>query len=177
MNKRKGRQGDVRARPIWPIVCRGMSVWGATPEPKQHFLHYPFQPHPSQVCGNTFSGPWCAGVWVLGAPPLNPNSIFWHCPFHRHPSQLFQNTFYGPWCAEIWVFEAPPQNPKHFFCYGPFQTHLSQLFQNTFFWPMVCRGMGVWGATREPKQNISAMVHFKHTHPRYSKTPFLAHGV
>ena len=48
--------------------------------------------------------------------------------------------------------------------------------QKHFFWPMVCRCMGVWGATPKTKQ-FSSIVHYKHPHPRYSKTPFLAHGV
>ena len=45
------------------------------------------------------------------------------------------------------------------------------------FWPMACRGMGVWGASPKPKQFFFSIVQFEHPHPRYPKTPFLAHGV
>ena len=51
---------------FWPMVCRGMGVWGATAEPHDIFWHCPFQTPPSHVSKNTFSGPWCAEVWVFG---------------------------------------------------------------------------------------------------------------
>ena len=37
--------------------------------------------------------------------------------------------------------------------------------------------MGAWGATPEAKQYVFGIVQFKHTHPRYPKTPLLAYGV
>ena len=40
---------------------------------------------------------------------------------------------------------------------------------------MVCRGVGGGSVTPEPKQ-FFGVLRFKHPHPRYPKTPFLAHG-
>ena len=173
---------------FWPMVCRGMGVWGTTPEPKQYFLAFcssnttilgtqkhlcwplggysgmgvwsatpePIQyffvhckhPHPryskislvacgvqrcvrlgrhprtqlavrtppSQVPRNTFAGLWGGTVvWVLEAPPQNPNNFFWHCPLQTPPSQVSKNTFFGVWCAEVCAFGAPPQNPNKTF--------------------------------------------------------------
>ena len=102
---------------FWLMMCRGMGVWGATPKPSQSFLARPILNTPILGIQSTRARPWCAEVWVFGAPAQNPNDI--------HPSQVSENTFSGPGCAEAWVFGAPPQNPKNISWHCPFQTHPS----------------------------------------------------
>ena len=74
------------------------------------------------------------------------------------------------------MFGAPPQNPNKFLALSISNTPILGI-QKHVFWPMVCRGIGVWGATAEPKQYIFGVVHFKHTDFRYPQTGFLDHGV
>ena len=69
-----------------PKVCTGMRVWGATPQPIAFFFrplrfkHYHFR-YPE----HTFSGPWCAKLCVLGAPPQNPKRFLWPGAFQTPP--------------------------------------------------------------------------------------------
>ena len=74
---------------FWPKMCSGMSGWGTTPEPTCYFLALcsskrpiPGMPIPGMQ-KNPFSGPWRAVVWLVGAPPQNPDNIFWHCAVQR----------------------------------------------------------------------------------------------
>ena len=85
---------------FWPMVCRRMSVWGATPEPKQFFWHCPLQTPQSQISKNTFSGPWCTNG-CLGRHPRTQRILFGivHCkqlnprypktPFLAHGVQTY----------------------------------------------------------------------------------------
>ena len=130
----------------------GVWVFGASPQnPNSRFWPSPFQTHLSRVFKNTFSDPWSAGIWVFASPPQNPNSSCWQCPFQTHLSLIFQNPCYGPWCSVVWVFGAPPQNPNNFSLCPISNTPIPGI-QKHIFRPMICRGMGVSGATPEPKQ-------------------------
>ena len=114
------------------MICRGMGVWVATPERKQTFCYGPFRTHPSHVFKMTFSDPWCAGVWMFGAPPQNPNSSCWLSPFQTHLSQVLQNTFSGPGCVGVWVFGAPPQSRNNHFAMVRFK-HIYPRYSKTAF--------------------------------------------
>ena len=48
--------------------------------------------------------------------------------------------------------------------------------QKKLCWLLSHSGMGVWGATPEPK-HLLCVVHFNHPHPRHPKIPLLAYGV
>ena len=67
------------------VVCCGMGVWSATPELTAFFGIVQFKDTHPGYPKNTFSGLWCAAVWLFEAPPQNPPDIFWHSALQRHP--------------------------------------------------------------------------------------------
>ena len=68
-----------------------MGVWGATPKPKQFFWHCAVQTPPSQVSKNTVAGLSGTEVWVVGAPPQNPNKFSGIVQF-KHPHHWYPKT-------------------------------------------------------------------------------------
>ena len=81
------------------------------------------------------------------------------------------------------MFGPPPQNPHHMFWHGAFQTSAhcgpEKVFKypkNTFSGPQ-CAEVCVFGAPSQNPPDFFGMMRFKHPHPRYRNTPFLAHGV
>ena len=125
---------------------------------------------------------------MFGAPPQNPNNIFLALCSSNTPILGIQKHLCWPMVRrDMGVWGATPE-PKHYFLErsqaGKFDPFLALPISNTpilaiqkhLFWPMMCRYMGVWGTTPYP-HDFCGIVHFKHTHPRYPKTPFLAHDV
>ena len=76
------------------------------------------------------------------------------------------------------MFGVPPQNPNNIFWHSPLQTPPSQISKNTFSGPW-CAEVCAFGAPPQNPNNIfwHRPLQTQHSHPRYPKTPFLAHGV
>ena len=70
--------------PFWPVVCKGVRVWGATPEPMACFLaRWVSNTTILAIQKHLFDR--CAKVWVFGAPAKNPYHIIWHGAFQTPP--------------------------------------------------------------------------------------------
>ena len=75
------------------------------------------------------------------------------------------------------MFGAQPQNPNNIFWPCAFQTPPSQVSKKHFCWPVDHRGMGVWGATPEPKRYSLVLCSSNTTTKRYPKTLLLVNRV
>ena len=108
------------------IVCRGMGVWGATPERKQFFYRIVhFKHHHPRYPKTPFLAHGVQGYGCLGCHPRT-QTIFSGIDHFKHPHPgCPKHTFFGPWCAEVWMFGAPPQNANNIFLHCPFQTPAS----------------------------------------------------
>ena len=102
----------IQEDPCCPMEYSGIGVWGATPEPKQHFEPCAIQtPHPRYP-----------------RTPLLPYGVQWYWCLGRHPRT--QTTFVALCNSNTPV----PGIQKSLCC------------------AMEYSGIGVWGATPEPKQ-------------------------
>ena len=127
----------------------GMSVWGATPEPKHYFLALCSSNTTIIGIQKRFCWPmrYC-GIGVWGAGP-QPKQYFWHCvvqTVQTPPSRVSKNTFAGLWGAAVWVFGA-----ELVLALSSSNTTITGI-QKHLCWPMGYSGMGVWDPSPQPKQ-------------------------
>ena len=69
----------------WPMGYSGMGVWAATPEPNQYFLELCILNTPILGIRKHLCWLLLAVLWMVGAPPQNPDNSFWHCAFQAPP--------------------------------------------------------------------------------------------
>ena len=98
-----------------PGVCRCMGVWGATPEPTQHFLAWCVSNTPILGIQRHFF--WtvvCRGICVWSTTPEPTQfSLAW-CGSDTLILGI-QKQLFWPWCAEACLFGAPTQNRHNIF--------------------------------------------------------------
>ena len=139
---------------FWPMVCRGMGVWGATLEPRQYILALPIAKHPhARYPKTSFLAHGVQRYGCLGRHPRTQNNMFWYFTFQTPSCQVFKNTFSDPWCAEPWVFGAPLQNPNSIFWHCPFQRHRGLVIKN-FCFGSWCAEVWVFAAPPHNPNNI-----------------------
>ena len=117
----------------------------------EFILHCAFQRHPSCGSENTFSGPWCAVVWVVGAPPQNPNTSSGIVHFKDTHSNTQKHLLWPMVCSGMGGWGATPEPHDYFLAFCISKTPTIGIHSH-FFWPRVRSGMGGWGATPEPQQ-------------------------
>ena len=132
-------------------------AFGAPPQsPNNLFWHCAVQTYLPQVSKNTFAGLWGTVVGVFGAPLQNTYNIFGTEQF-KHTYPRYPNTLslaYGVrWYG---CLERQPGTQTLFLALRTSNTTVIGM-QKHLRWPMVYSGMGVWGATPEPKQIFLAL--------------------
>ena len=134
---------------FWPVVCKGMRVWGATAEPITYFL---------ALCVSNTTLPgiqkhlfWPVvwkGMGVWGATP-EPTQFFWALCTSNITIQGIQKRFcWTVGYRVMGVWGATSELTPYVLAWCVSNTTILGI-QKHLFWPMVCRGMRVWG--RQPR--------------------------
>ena len=162
---------------FWPMVCRGMGVWGTTPEPKQYFLA--FCSSNTTILGTQKHLCWplggYSGMGVWSATPEPIQYFFVHCK-HPHPrySKISLVACGVQRCVRL---GRHPRTQTIFFGILQFEHHHPRYPET----PLLDYGGVQWYGClkRHPRTQtiFFGIVHCKHPRPRYPKTPFLVYGV
>ena len=91
------------------------------------------------------------GIHLRGMSAQNPNKSFWQCPFQTTQSHV--------------------SNKQKFLAVSISNTPIPRI-QKHLFWLMVCRAMGVWGATPETQTIFLALSVSNTPVPRIQKKTF-----